>query len=629
MMILKVTNSGSTPQAVEAFANPNFHLGTGTGDTVGAENESISVSGGKAIESGPGGGAMIYQPLGGFDKADCSGTGYTRVMNGMDLLGSPQSCSNQNDLTLVFQKSLGTLAPGASALFGLAIQFSADAASAETQAGALATWLAGRTPQKVLDDALAEWEAWRKPPPSGLSSDERAVWRQSEAVLRMAQVLEPWQEVPKQKGYGMILASLPPGVWHIGWVRDAMYAIVALARMGHHAEARRALGFYLDAEANRYQSYAGAPYRISVTRYFGDGQEESDWNADGPNIEFDGWGLYLWASRAYLDASGDLAWLSSKTRAGETVLEVLRDQIAAPLDRNREPSNVIVKDCSIWESHWDKRKHYAYTSLAAARGLCDFSSLAARAGDSQAAAKYRAAAEAIRGGARASFVDPQLYLAGSLEGLAGGKYHDAAVLEAFNWSLYPTSDAIWQATLDGISKLEVPSGGYMRNDDALSSYDSNEWVVIDLRAASALRRFGRTARADSLVAWTTAQARANQDLHAELYNQFASDGTINGYAGATPMVGFGAAAYVLALLDRAGAAVEQTSCDATASDGGIPDGGMSDGAMLDGGVAKPRDGGCSCNTGNREVASGWIWGALLLFILRRARASRARDRAAG
>ena len=42
----------------------------------------------------------------------------------------------------------------------------------------------------------------------------------------MGQVLEPNR--PGRKNHGMILASLPPGGWHTGWVRDAVYAIVAL-----------------------------------------------------------------------------------------------------------------------------------------------------------------------------------------------------------------------------------------------------------------------------------------------------------------------------------------------------------------------------------------------------------------
>ena len=42
---------------------------------------------------------------------------------------------------------------------------------------------------RILTDAKAEFEAWRKAPPTDIlcSDTEKALWRQSEAVLRMAQ----------------------------------------------------------------------------------------------------------------------------------------------------------------------------------------------------------------------------------------------------------------------------------------------------------------------------------------------------------------------------------------------------------------------------------------------------------
>src|SRR5262249_34359822 len=156
---------------------------------------------------------------------------------------------------------------------------------------------------------------------------------------------------------------------------------------------------------------------------------------------------------------------------------------------------------------------------AAARGLCDFSSLAERRGDSATADTYRTAAAALRAGIRNSLVDSQQYLGGSQEGITAGKYHDAAAIEALNWELYPQSDMVWTAPLNGLSALQVGSGGYKRNDDNLSSYDNDEWVMIDLRISTAMRRAGRTASADGLVGWVTSQAAANQNLIPELYNQ--------------------------------------------------------------------------------------------------------------
>ena len=55
----------------------------------------------------------------------------------------------------------------------------------------------------------------------------------------------------------------------------------------------------------------GVPYQISVCRYYGDGTEWSDSNSNGPNIEFDGFGLFLWALDEYVAASGDTSLITT------------------------------------------------------------------------------------------------------------------------------------------------------------------------------------------------------------------------------------------------------------------------------------------------------------------------------
>jgi len=564
VMLLHVTNTTSSPVTVDGFALPNLHMGAAPdpeNPTATAERIVTDGATGIATETGYGGvGAAVYVPLGGYDRADCAGTAFDRVNQGQDLAGAPLS-RDGDDLVIAYQKSFGTLAAGADGWWGVAIGFTSDPTARDALVAEIDRWRAGRGPSQLVSGALAEIEAWRKPPPAGLSDAERRIWRQSEMVLRMAQVREPWLTIPKQKGHGMILASLPPGIWHIGWVRDATYSIAALARMGHFEEAKAALQFFLDAEGNRYMSYAGVPYRISVTRYFGDGQEESDWSDDGPNIEFDGWGLFLWAARTYVDASGDVGWLEGRTQAGERNYDVIRDLVAGPLEYNIDTNGLVVAENSIWESHWAKRKQYAYTALTTARGLCDMTRLAAAVGDAGGGRRALEAARAMPGAIQRLLVDGNGVIAGSLdEKSAGQPYLNAAVLEAFNWGIFPVGSSVESGTLDAMAGLEVVTSGYKRNDDALSSYDSNEWIVIDLRAASAFRRAGRTTRADALVGWVTSQGALNYDLLPELYNTFVSDGAIGAYAGATPMVGFGSGAYILTLLDRAGAAKEQQDC---------------------------------------------------------------------
>ena len=299
VMRILVTNTSGAPATVDVFANPNFHLGTASDPSApGADGESIVSAAGLFSETGPGGGAMVYLPVGSI-KPTASGTGFARVRRGR-ISPARHRAAQAETTHQVFQKSLGTLAAGTERVVGAAIQFASDGNAAAAQS-AITTFLAGRR-STLFTDVQAEWKAWRKPPPAGLVARGARVFRQAEAVLRMAQVREPWSEAPKQKALGMILASLPPGQWHIGWVRDATYSIVALTRLGPLRRGEAGARFFLDAEADKYQAYAGVPYRISVVPLLRRRRRRSRTGTPtGPNVEFDGWGLYLWAARTYLD----------------------------------------------------------------------------------------------------------------------------------------------------------------------------------------------------------------------------------------------------------------------------------------------------------------------------------------
>jgi hypothetical protein len=591
------------PGASDGYALFNFHMGGGRLDP-DANGESVRAAVGvpKAIvETGPGGGAMIYVPIAGADHADCAGV-FDKGNGGQDL-ADKSDCAG-NDVTVGFQKKLG-----ADGWMGFAASYVENAADADAAAVAINTWAAGRTADKVLADAKAEFEAWRKPPPDGVlcSDDEKKLWRQGEAVLRMGQVREADSASPiARKNHGMMLASLPVGEWHTGWVRDATYAVVALARMGHVEEARLALDFFLNAfqmnpgQKGKYRSLVhDADYRISVVRYYGTGEEEADTNQDGPNVETDGWGLVLWAARQYVEAAGadGLAWLDKPTFSG-TVWETLNAGIAAPIEAQLEqPSSIMGADSSIWEVHDAKKRHYGFTTLTAARGICDIAGIAKKANKSELA-KYQGLAKNIRDGFTASFIDPQGALAGSIEGLSQGKYVDGAVAEAFNWNILQdwTGDTA-KATLNLLGKLKVDSGGFKRNDDGLSSYDNNEWILVDLRIANALRRAGRGSEGDAIVAHVVSKAAANFYLVPELYNDTAGAGATGDYTGSIPMVGYGGGAFAITMLDRSGitepndcgdgkgAALPKVTCSAISTN---PTGGPGSGA--DGGAGSDPNG---------------------------------------
>jgi GH15 family glucan-1,4-alpha-glucosidase len=436
--------------------------------------------------------------------------------------------------------SLADLAPGAEAWVGLAFAYH-PFGDHQSIAAALRRWLDGRDPSALVADELARWEEWHAKTlmPPCASADELALFRQQVALLRMGQVLEPDDAAAGYFPHGQIVASLPPGGWNIAWVRDGCVAIRALVRCDHVDEARDALEFMLKARAGRYQQQVGMPYQISVVRYFGSGLEESDRDANGPNIEYDGFGMFLDALDAYERATNDLTlaqahWLSLSEKVADVLVALATD------------GGLLQADSSIWESHWDNggRQHWTWTQVWAVVGLRAAEAIAARHGEQESATRWSRASETIRAAILAHLVDADGFLRGRLESSAAPE--DAAVVEAFNRSVVDPASACATATLARLKgKLRVASGHGCRRNLGPSEYDAREWIFVDLRMATALRRAGDTAAADALLAWVTAQSRHNHDLIAENYEPTTAD-----YLGAVPMIGFGAGAYVLALFER-------------------------------------------------------------------------------
>ncbi|HEY3355408.1 MAG TPA: glycoside hydrolase family 15 protein [Polyangia bacterium] len=537
VMLGQVTNEGSAPATASLYTIHNYHVGNTTvADPVNpdATGERVQYVGASYVESGPGG-MFLYRPLGAATHHGATPNNPWQALQSAADLGDTADSGVGSDRVAGFQKDF-TLAAGQSGWFGVVAAF--DRSGDQTQLTTdVENAYGAKDAQAALAEALAGWQAWRTAPPAGLSPQETWVWRQSEAILRQGQVREP-----TDLSYGQIVASLPPGQWNIAWARDMSYAIVALARTGHLPEAKAALEFMLKAASNKYQSYVGAPYQVSVCRYFGRGEEESDLNADGLNIELDGFGLFLWALAEYAAAGGDTGLLN-------TYWATIRDRVGNVLAGLTDATTGLVKaDSSIWEVHWNgKQKRYTYTSLTAARGLCAAAGLARSRGEPTVADAWETAAAGIRDALRTKSVDGAKALASSYEELtAGSGYRDVASVEAVNWLLFNPAGAVAGATLASFdAHLDVASGhGYFRNDDG-GWYDSQEWVWADLRVAQARRLAGSAAAADRLVGWVGAQALANHGMIAELYHPSTGD-----YEGEVPMVGYGAGAYLMALLDR-------------------------------------------------------------------------------
>jgi hypothetical protein len=544
-----------------AVARIAFHMGGhGVADKFWRPpNQVVRIPGGESIrqrsqprphwiESGKGQGSMMYVPLqagarGECGQADCRGED---VVLRVTATGSEDGWS------------------------GLLIAYADDREEAGAALRHIDAWLGRRTGAALLADARAEWERWRTAVPAAIrfrSEAERKLWRQSEAVLRMAQVREPNRRDGQRRrvNRGMVLASLAPGHWTTGWVRDGMYATVALARIGHFAEARSSLDFILDAEpVGKFKSYVGGyPYRVSVVRYYGNGEEEGDYSGQKtPNVETDGWGLFLWAARQYVEASGDAAWLSRPTREG-TVYRAMLDGVARAIEAQLEPSGplegIMKPDSSIWEVHQENARHHAYTTMAAARGLCDFAWIAKRAGDSRSAAHFRALAEKVRMSFLRSFTVREGHLVAAIERSRETDL-DTALAEAFGLDVIRDHrSSVARKTLQHLQKMRLPTGGYYRVAGE-STYQTNEWPFIDLRMAGTFLRMKQRGPAEQLVQRIVRVAALNYHLLPELLIANRREGRIGDYQGSNPMVGYGAGAFHLALLERDGSTAN-TACE--------------------------------------------------------------------
>ena len=458
-------------------------------------------------------------------------------------------------------------------------------------------WIEGMDTQYWVNKEGGFWNTYHLgvPRPASISDNEYAVFKQSLAFLKMAQVTE------EGDAYGQIPASLPvtaphpefDHAWNITWIRDQAYAAVALARAGKWEEAEAAIRFTLQDKAGGYVDEVGSDYGLSVCRTYGDGTEWTDDDGTGPNIELDNFGLTLWAMAETIDAGADPA---------VTDMVDLWAAVANPLVNAIDDNGLIQADSSIWERHWNgNQKQFAYTSIMAASGLRDIHSHHVSATEQD---RYRAASETLIDGVCDVLMDEEWGLLGNADEPAEEAL-DLAAVEAFNMGLLSaqTDDAdrtiaAWE------SALKVAHGkGFKRNDDG-DLYDEAEWIVMDLRMAELYRRNCQVDKASDIEDWVTMQAYLNNFQIPELM-----DPETGAYAGPTPMLGFGAGAYILQILNREQAAVDcangaEETCadrvgtggDETSPDDPTPeDTGEADGGGEDTADGGKEGGGCGCS----------------------------------
>ncbi|HTN90656.1 MAG TPA: hypothetical protein VL242_43580, partial [Sorangium sp.] len=369
VMAMRVENRGdAAEEGVSAFSLHNLHLGfgrPGAMSDIGESGETVAYDGSEGrrdfLERAFAGVvvARALEPVARHGASSASSPPELNVYRIVedeagvvgDLPDLDGAAPTSDGSVSAFQWDLGSIGPGEARWVGVAFAHHGDPSGAADPLaqGALDAYVGAKGAAEVVADEIAAYRAFQgsiQVPPTS-TPEEAVLLRQSAVMLRMAQSREshfflrehltrdaepratrfgatldgPPAALPAtvaHRGRGAVLASLPPGEWTVAWIRDGAYATVAMAALGMEAEARDALGYYLGAEAGRFQgwnelsSYDMPPYQISLVRYHGFGVEETDFNDFGPNLEFDGFGLFLWALRQYEELTGDTAFVDER-----------------------------------------------------------------------------------------------------------------------------------------------------------------------------------------------------------------------------------------------------------------------------------------------------------------------------
>jgi len=391
---------------------------------------------------------------------------------------------------------------------------------------------------QALIEEIDWWQNWQSQTliPANITSDEKKVYLQSLAILKMAQCREAFP------AGGQIVASLPPATTNFCWPRDQAFAVEALLSSGHTEEARQALQFIMNGRCGRYKIYQrnsenwglGVDYAVSVFRYLGNGIEESIIDNNGLTIHLDNFGLTLWNIYRYVEITEDTKFLQYYwPKISRGIADVLPTLI--------DGTGLVRAEPGPWEKTLPY-KHYTYSAACTYRGLLDATRLARQMDDELRARQYEETAVNLQISIEKKLSDPLFNaLKGTLEDSDPNLYVDVSAVEALNWIFNP-QDQITRGTLKIFKDylfLKNARRGYCRTRKDFIS-NSQEWVFGDLRIISAIRKATRFEDAADLQAWLTRQSLNNFGLLPQYYNIRNAD-----YLGIVPRCGLGAGAYVI------------------------------------------------------------------------------------
>jgi GH15 family glucan-1,4-alpha-glucosidase len=206
-------------------------------------------------------------------------------------------------------------------------------------------------------------------------------------------------------------------------------------------------------------------------------------------------------------------------------------------------------DSSCWEQNDIPRQHYAFSNITAIGGLKAFLPVAEAMGDLPTVALIQKTTHQMRTGFQTAFVQGD-EVRGTMEPCLRNAM-DGALLEGINFAVITDPNQI-QSTLSRMSQLKMDSGGYRRTLGT-SEYEAHEFLFMNFSLARAHIRLGNPATGDALVERMQHKAAGDNNLIPEMYvsePEKGYPGPIGAPAGSIPMVGHGAGAYILYLMER-------------------------------------------------------------------------------
>lgn len=410
--------------------------------------------------------------------------------------------------------------------------------------------------------------------PKNIPQKEKNIVEQNISFLKMAQVSDK-EIIPNSQG--QIIAALRPGPWNSTWPRDGSYAIEAMTRLGLYDEAKKGLEFMLKGHANKYKKYkytdgktygVGVDYQISVCRYFGNGEEDSTYGNEienstlgaGPNIEFDNFGLFLCAFSDYVKSSNDVAFYK---KWNDMVTHKIADPTVSCIDNN----SLMKADSGPWEHYLQNPKQYNFTSAVCSKGLQEFAELQKKF--NLPFSKYEQASETLKQGLMSNMLADERYFKGNAnDKKTDYEYYDSGAFEIFSNGLITDKNLFLSHLKEYDKVLRIPENrvGYIRLNTN-NPYENQEWVFIDLRISLSHIMFGQKEKATEILNYINEQASKNNNIIPEMVSNKKQLSKVTDYfktfdvwcncvrtesdlyIGTIPMIGFGAGAYILTILE--------------------------------------------------------------------------------